>query len=162
MRHPTIKAGNANTDGTRLEQPLPEQFDRVTQLLVDLDSGVSARQPPELQGPGFVTWWRFFTRHRPAQNPALPARTADEQFAPVLGVQVQHAAAGNQPRVQVRRPVESGLLLHGEQQLQRWMRYRLIRHQRQGGGTANAVVGAQGGPVRQQPPLLHLQLEGVP
>jgi hypothetical protein len=121
----------------------------------------SGCQPLQFQGPAalLLRWRRSGIAG--IENPATAAGAADVEFVPVLGVQVQHQAATEQAGIQSQRPAQAGLLIHREQQFQWRVDQTGIGHHRQRRRAAYAVVGAQGGAIRQQPAVLHFQGQRV-
>ena len=157
VRHPGVEG--RQLQAVHVLQALCQQLDGITQLLLYLDAGVPAGQALQAELPLLGTRGTGRGGELAAHFQAVATGAAHVQFVPVLCVQVQHDAAGEQLGVEVQGAPQPGLLVHREQQLQGRMGHSGVGHQRQGGGATQAVIGSQGGAVRPQPAILDHQVQ---
>ena len=118
--------------------------------LVNLGPGVAAQQP--LQGEDIA--------RLPGQLLPLPRQEAVQHQAASTGngenpllfrVQVYQLPALQIRAFQGKGPLQAHLLVHGKHRLQRRMGQAAVRQDRQNHRHGNAIVPAQGGPVRPNP-----------
>ena len=75
-------------------------------------------------------------------------RAPDRDDALLLGIEVEELTAGQHVVPEPGRPGQSGLLIHGEQELQGAVLRLVVLHERQHRGHADAVVRSEGRSVR--------------
>ena len=127
--------------------------------LVDLHPGVAAGQP----GDGHrhtLAGHRFPLYRQPAAG-AVAAGAADGKNTLLLGIEIDHAAAGHQRGLQRRRAQHPDLLIAGDDALQPGGRQRLIGQQRQHHRHRNTVVAAQRRPPGKYPAVFLRQLQSL-
>ena len=142
-------------------QQLGEDLDRVAAVLVNGQSGMAPFQSGDIDlqldpALGAGAW-----RQVEAQIGRATTGAAHEQRPVFLGVQVEHLPALEQAPIEVCRPRERRLLVHGKEQLQRAVGNGCVVGDRLRGRYADAVVRAERGFGRDDPVAFDYDLDGV-
>ena len=103
----------------------------------------------------------FFSANRIVKADLRAARTADEDFALVLRIEVDEVFAREHPLAQLERTREARLLVDGEQRLDGTVLHRLVEHHGQRGGHADTAVGAQRRTFGPDPLAVDTRADGI-
>ncbi len=132
----------------QVKQKARQLIDCVDMIPVDLRSGMTAGKAAELyfqQGS-----LRRYPLRRKGCIDAQPARAADQHNTLVLGIHIDQTSSFQYGSVERLRPVHSGFLVRGNQNLKRRMPQRIVCKQRHTVGNCDAVVPAERCPPRSK------------
>mmetsp|Transcript_28255 Transcript_28255/g.90386 ORF Transcript_28255/g.90386 Transcript_28255/m.90386 type:complete len:287 (+) Transcript_28255:2468-3328(+) len=125
---------------------------RVAASLMNVDARVPAEQPAHAKGASLIPLWHRLALEPLEEDVRVAAAGAAHVDGPeLLRVQVDERRAADEARVEAHSPGQTRLLVDREEALQRRQRRGLILQQREDGGAADAVVGAERRALRRQP-----------
>ena len=130
---------------------------RVAAALVDLRAGVTAEQAADCDGQRRAGKRR--ARDRQRAHGHIAAGAADGEHALVLGVEVEHRTALEHGSVQRGRAEHAGLLVDGDDDLERGMGDVVRIQDRQRHGHGNAVVPAERCAARADRVAVHEEVQ---
>ena len=134
---------------------------RVDAALVDVVARVSALKVRHVDTEERVVLRRRLHRVVERGDGVDAARTADEDFALVLRIEVDEVFAREHPLAQLERTREARLLVDGEQRFDGTVLHRLVEHHGQRGGHADTAVGAQRRTFGPDPLAVDTRADGI-
>ena len=137
-----------------------QELDGVAAALVDVEAGMAAAETVDVELVE-VLRGRLLPLDRQDQGRIRPAGAADGEGALVLAVEVEEHLAREEALLDLVGPGQAGLFVDGEQELERAVDERLVLHDGQGRGQADAVVGPEGRALGVDPLALDLGLDRV-
>ena len=144
-----------------LPQQTGHRLVRIDAALVDVVARVAAQQVRNVDPEEGVVLRRRLGRVAERGDGVDAARTADEDLAIVLRVEVDEVLAREHPLAQLESAGEARLLVHGEQRLQRTVLRLGVDQHGQRRGHADAAVGAQRRTLGTHPAVLDARADGV-
>ncbi len=141
-------------------QDAGQELDGVAAALVDVEARVAAAESGDVD-PIEVLGGLAFPFERQGQAGVGAAGATDGERALVLAVEVEEHLAGEEALGDLVGPGQPGLLVDREQELEGAVDERLVLHHGQGGGQADAVVGAEGRALGVDPFAPDLGQDGV-
>ncbi len=127
-----------------------EELYGVAALEVDVDAGVAAAEAGDGDRQGRRARRHRGLRHRQVDLDRDAAGAADVDRALLLGVEVQEAPAGEEVGAELGGAGQAGLLVEGEEELERAVDHVVRGDEGEHRGDADAVVRAEGGAVGGQ------------
>ena len=140
------------------QQPV-HQLVGVAQAFVDVHARMPAVQSAYGEPVAHMVGGCGFGDVAAAGRHVHPAGAADGELVVVLGVQVQQVLGVQQAALQLEGAGHAGLLVDGEERLQRGVGDVRAGQQRHDGGDADAVVRAQRGALGLHPVAVHLHAD---
>ena len=144
-----------------LIQEAEEQFVGIGTLFVDIVTGVTARQALHAKADEELALRRGLLLVVEGGRSATTAGTGDKDFALVLRVEVDEVLARHEVVLHALGTGQAGLLVAGEDALQRTMLQTVVGQNGHLHGHANAIVGSQGGTLGPHPFAIDVGLDGI-
>ena len=134
---------------------------RVDAALVDVVARVPTLQIRNVNAEEGVILRRRLHRAVERGDGVDAARTADEDLALILRIEIEEVFAREHPLAQFERAREARLLIDGEQRFERPVLHRFVEQHGQRSGHADTAVGTQRRALGPDPPAVDARADGI-